>query len=66
MPITTDIEDLITFAAEHGENSEPDHEVGDLQTFLRVAFNILSDEQKTTFFSHAEVASTYEAARGEF
>jgi hypothetical protein len=39
------IERIIAAAAEHGRQSEPDHEVGDLQQALRVAWELFTAEQ---------------------
>ncbi len=37
---------LIECAATHGENSEPDHEVGDLQDLLVSCWSVMSPEQR--------------------
>lgn len=42
----TGVEDLIEAARAHGEESDPDHEAGDLQAFLRAAFDYLDDERR--------------------
>jgi hypothetical protein len=48
--------DLILAAAEiHGEESDPEHEVGDLQGVIYTMWNVLSDDQKAVV-----VASTAE------
>jgi hypothetical protein len=52
-------------ALEHGKSSEPDHEVGDLQTFLMVAFEIMTPEQIQVFANHASVTEMVEIAIGE-
>jgi hypothetical protein len=57
-----DVEHLLTVAKQHGEDSEPDHEVGDLQDFLRVAWALLNEQQKAAFFADPAVAQTYEGA----
>lgn len=44
-----DIEVYIKAAQNHGEDSEPDHEVGDLQDLLRLAWSLMNDGQKATF-----------------
>lgn len=43
-------------AEEHGLDAEPDHEVGDLQDALRVAFSLLTEEQQATAVSKLEEA----------
>ena len=49
---------LLRSAEAHGIESEPDHEVGDLQDILRAAFGKLTDEQAdavaTEFFAENE------------
>ncbi len=42
------VEDLISAARSHGEESDPDHEAGDLQSYLRAAFENLDDAQRET------------------
>ena len=44
-----DVEFYIEAAQQHGEDSEPDHEVGDLQDFLRAMWAVLSVEQRRQF-----------------
>lgn len=46
MPDIVDIEDLISAAQEHGLQSEPDHEVGDLQEILRTAWELLPENKR--------------------
>ncbi|UGY15222.1 hypothetical protein HAP48_0042975 [Bradyrhizobium septentrionale] len=46
------IEDIIEAAAKHGRESEPDHEVGDLQDLLRVAWKIMEPRQRIRFWNH--------------
>ena len=48
-------------ALKHGEYSEPDHEVGDLQDFFRVAWSLMTPEQRKEFALHDAVHSTLEA-----
>jgi rRNA maturation endonuclease Nob1 len=42
-------EEVTDAAQKHGSESEPDHEVGDLQDALRVALNLLTPEQVEMF-----------------
>lgn len=44
-----DIETYIKAAQQHGEDDEPDHEVGDLQDILRVAWEIMTPDQRERF-----------------
>jgi len=48
---------IMEAAKKHGENSEPDHEVGDLQVMLRLAIRHLTYDGKTNFFKNNEVQS---------
>ena len=41
-----DVEHLLSVAQRHGEESGADHEVGDLQQFLRAAWAQLTEQQK--------------------
>lgn len=43
---TSDIEQVLDAAQRHGEQSEPDHEVGDLQEIVRALWAMLSPEQR--------------------
>jgi hypothetical protein len=36
---------IITKAQQHGEDSDPDHEVGDLQDSLRAALSLMTSNQ---------------------
>lgn len=54
--------DLILSAAKaHGENSEPDHEVGDLQAVLRAAWEIMTPGQRAALLSDPRVAEQLES-----
>ena len=46
-----DIEDVLDAAQRHGEASEPDMEVGDLQVVLRHAWTLLSEEQQRSLLA---------------
>jgi hypothetical protein len=50
-----DIEIVIVAAQRHGEDSEPDHEVGDLQEALRLAWNFMSHAMRNDFMTHATI-----------
>lgn len=51
MSATSIIDDIIEAAANHGRDSEPDHEVGDLQDLLRVAWKIMTPQQRVRFWN---------------
>ena len=53
-----DVEFYIDKAAWHGELSDPDHEVGDLQQYLRQAWALLTPEQRIAFARSAGVQET--------
>lgn len=59
------VEDLIGFARKHGEDSEPEHEVGDLQDLLRAAWALLTPEQRRAMLTDASVSNVVESATGE-
>jgi hypothetical protein len=61
-----DVEFYIGAAEKHGEDSEPDHEVGDLQEFLRAMWGFLSPEQRLAFATSPEVHQTLDGALAEF
>lgn len=48
------VETLIDAARAHGEESEPDHEAGDLQDFLRSAWRLMDDDARTAFAASEE------------
>jgi hypothetical protein len=52
----------LSAAQSHGEDSDPDHEVGDLQDFLRAAFKIMTPEQRKQFAMDEAVHQTLEGA----
>lgn len=43
---------VVAAAKHHGESSEPEHEVGDLQELLALAYNIMDKGQRERFLSH--------------
>lgn len=49
------VEALVAIAKIHGEDSEPDHEAGDLQEFVRIAAKMLTDEQRAAFAANQDV-----------
>ncbi|WP_432263115.1 hypothetical protein [Cupriavidus sp. TMH.W2] len=59
------LERLIESAEQHGMDSEPQHQVGDLEDYLRAMWRLLTQEQRRHFFGSADVASTFEGALGE-
>lgn len=57
-----DPEVFIKAATRHGEDSETDHEVGDLQDYFRTAFKLLSPEQAAIFLSDPTVLNALETS----
>lgn len=45
-----EVEFLFGVAAQHGQDSDADHEVGDLQVFLRAIYSLLSEERRKELF----------------
>lgn len=62
---TTNVEEMIEAANRHGEGSDPDHEVGDLQELLRAAFELLTDDAKKAFFASPAAKNVWDSAYGE-
>ena len=51
---------LLIAANKHGMESDPDHEVGDLQDILRSCWKRLTSEQKKEVYrEHAELVVTW-------
>lgn len=59
------VETLIGHAKTHGEDSEPDHEVGDLQDMLRAAWSLMTPEQHRQMLCHPDVSNVVESATFE-
>lgn len=57
--------ELFEAAIKHGEDSEPDHEVGDLQDLLTEMWDLLTAEQRAKFLASETVRNVWEAAYGE-
>ena len=51
-----DIHEVFRGASEHGMQSDPDHEVGDLQDALITAFEVMGPDQKEAFFASDAVS----------
>ena len=60
------VEFYIEVAETHGMESEPDHEVGDLQDFFHAAWSLMSTEQQIAFAKSDDVQGTLEGAGAEF
>jgi len=58
VPQTVNVETYIDAAQQHGIDEDPDHEVGDLQEFFRVAFGLLKPEQVAAFAADPRVTET--------
>ena len=61
----SDVRDVDTYthaAFVHGEESEGDYEVGDLQDLLRAAWGLMTDEQKIDFLFTDEAKAVLSAA----
>jgi len=60
MPRKIKYQDILDAAKAHGENSEPEHEVGDLQEMLALAYNTMTREQREKFLGRAAVRELVE------
>lgn len=58
--IQTGLELILSAAKAHGENSEPDHEVGDLQAALRCAWGLMTPGQRAALLRDGTVAEQLE------
>jgi hypothetical protein len=61
----SDVRDVDTYthaAFVHGEESEGDHEVGDLQDLLRAAWDLMTEEQRINFLFTDEAKAVLSAA----
>lgn len=58
-------ETLIAASLEHGLNSEPDHEAGDLQQYIRSCWEMLTHGQRRAFYTSAEVSSVIQTSTGK-
>lgn len=58
-------ETLIDAALEHGENSEPDHEAGDLQQYIRSSWELLTRTQRRDFYTTPAILSVIETSTGK-
>jgi hypothetical protein len=52
---------LMEAARLHGENSEPDHEVGDLQDLFFACWRVMSPVQRALVLSDPAVVSLFDA-----
>ncbi|MBG6083059.1 hypothetical protein [Rubrivivax gelatinosus] len=59
------IEEFIDAAKQHGVDSEPDHEVGDLQDLLRAMWELLTPEQRLAYVGLHKVQEVKATALGE-
>jgi hypothetical protein len=59
---TPDVETLIAASLQHGLNSEPDHEAGDLQDYLRAGWEALTKGQRRNLLDHPRLKSAVETA----
>lgn len=57
------LEDHISAAQTHGENSDPDHEVGDLQDMLRAVWEIMTPEQREEALASDEFVNVLDAGK---
>ena len=57
-----DIDTLIASALAHGQNSEPDHEAGDLQEYMSSAWSLLSIELQNSALAHPRLSTALETA----
>lgn len=61
----TDIEIYLAAAARHGLESEPEHEVADLQHLLRTIWSVLTPDQIARITADPIVMENLEIGRGD-
>jgi hypothetical protein len=61
-----DVEFYLNAAEKHGADSEPDHEVGDLQDLMRALYERLTDSQRAAFAKDPHVHRVLEGASVDF
>ena len=59
-----DLDDYLGFARAHGDTADTRQWVSDLEDMLRVAWEIMTPEQRSTFRTHADVLALEEAVGG--
>lgn len=57
-----DVERYVKAAKKHGEYEDPDHEVGDLQEYLRIAWGLMTPDQHRRFAAGARVQELLECS----
>ena len=60
-----DVETLIAASLQHGQDSEPDHEAGDLQEYVRAGWGLLTTHQRKALLEHPRLKSAVETATGK-
>jgi hypothetical protein len=60
MKTDENLERLLGAAASHGEQSEPEHEVGDLQEILIAIWSVLDKKTKSKVMSHSQIEAILE------
>lgn len=58
------LETIIAAADQHGQDSEPEHQVGDLEDVARAMWKMLTPSQKVGLLNSREVESILETVRG--
>ncbi len=61
---TLDVQTLIAASLQHGQDSDPDHEAGDLQDYLRAGWPLVSADQRRAMLNHPRLKSALESAIG--
>lgn len=59
------VDNIMAAASAHAESGEPDHEVGDLQSVLRAAWELMTLKQRQQLCEHASVKAVFEDAYGD-
>jgi hypothetical protein len=59
------LEMVLGAAKRHGEDSEPEHEVGDLQDVVWACWEVMTEDQRHQVLKAQAVADIFDSAYGE-
>lgn len=58
--LNENLERVLEAAQAHGEEDDPEHEIGDLQGVIHAMWSVLTDDQKETVLAHDDVRDVLE------
>ena len=63
-PTPRDLSDYLAFARAHADTGDTRQHITDLEDMLRVAWDIMTPDQRHAFAGHADILALEEAAGG--